>query len=150
MPSLFRRRMRYTRLSRPGSNHSSSGRQKMTQLFLSLVQTPRKGEDGSRISFSNLENLSPHMHGQLNVPSPHRRPNNLTLVRIYDNKVLDMLEVGIKNFKSMQDFKVRRFLPIGDRHSNSLPYRHQNQRRGINPLCTSPLPSSIPTHASSN
>lgn len=46
------------------------------------------------------------MHHQLNLPSPHHRPNNLTLVRIYDNRVLDMLEIGIRDSKSMQDFKV--------------------------------------------
>ena len=110
MPSLFRRRMRYTRLSRPGSNHSSSGPQKMTQLFSWLVRTPKKGENNSRISLLDFQCLSPHVYNQLKLPFPHRRPNSLTLVRMYDNKVLDMLEVGIRDFKLMQDFKVRRSL----------------------------------------
>ena len=58
------------------------------------------------MSLLNCQNASLHMYCQLNVLLPHRRPNNLTLVRIYDGKVLDMLEVGVRDFKPMQDFKV--------------------------------------------
>jgi ribosome production factor 2 len=35
-----------------------------------------------------------------------KRPNGLTLVRMFDNRVLDMLEVGVESFVSMADIKV--------------------------------------------
>ena len=36
-----------------------------------------------------------------------KRPHGLTFVRMFDNRVLDMLEVGVESFTSMADFKVR-------------------------------------------
>lgn len=39
-----------------------------------------------------------------------KRPHGLTFVRMFDNRVLDMLEVGIESFVSMNDIKVFRFL----------------------------------------
>jgi len=41
--------------------------------------------------------------------SSKKRPNGLTFVRMYDGKVLDMIEVGIENYVSMADIKVRIF-----------------------------------------
>jgi len=35
-----------------------------------------------------------------------KRPNNLVFVRMFDYQVLDMIELGIENFKSLHDFKV--------------------------------------------
>jgi hypothetical protein len=40
--------------------------------------------------------------------STKKRPNNLTFVRTFDGRVLDMCEVGVDSFVSMNDFKVRR------------------------------------------
>jgi ribosome production factor 2 len=34
-----------------------------------------------------------------------KRPDNLVLGRIYDNQILDMIEFGLKHFKSLKDFK---------------------------------------------
>lgn len=34
-----------------------------------------------------------------------KRPNNLVFVRMFDYQVLDMMELGIENFKSLKDFK---------------------------------------------
>jgi len=34
-----------------------------------------------------------------------KRPNNLVFVRMFDYQVLDMIELGIENFKSLHDFK---------------------------------------------
>ena len=36
-----------------------------------------------------------------------KRPNNLTFVRMYDYRVLDVIEVGVDKFVPMSDFKVR-------------------------------------------
>lgn len=38
--------------------------------------------------------------------STKKRPNGLTFARMFDNKVLDMLEVGVEAFVPMSDFKV--------------------------------------------
>src|SRR6266511_3687062 len=35
-----------------------------------------------------------------------KRPHGLTFVRMYDGKVLDMIEVGVDNWVSMASFKV--------------------------------------------
>ena len=86
------------------------------------------------------------MHGHLNLLSLHCRPNNLTLVRVYDNKVLDMLEVGIRDFKSMQDFKVRRSLSCSSLTLQPLSLQTPKSTPGHKPLMhfASPL---FDTHA---
>src|SRR6201996_6209604 len=38
--------------------------------------------------------------------STKKRPNDLTLARTFDGKVLDMCELGVKAFVPMVDFKV--------------------------------------------
>ena len=38
--------------------------------------------------------------------STKKRPDGMTFVRMYDYRVLDMCEVGVEDWKSMQDFKV--------------------------------------------
>ncbi|KAJ7355385.1 Brix domain-containing protein [Mycena albidolilacea] len=40
-----------------------------------------------------------------------KRPNGLTLVRMFDNRVLDMLEVGVESFVSMADIKTPKSTP---------------------------------------
>ncbi|KAF8216383.1 Brix domain-containing protein [Mycena galopus ATCC 62051] len=40
-----------------------------------------------------------------------KRPNGLTLVRMFDNRVLDMLELGVDNFVSMADIKTPKSTP---------------------------------------
>lgn len=36
-----------------------------------------------------------------------KRPNGMTFVRMFDGRVLDMIEVGVEDCKPMSDFKVR-------------------------------------------
>ncbi|KAJ7207294.1 Brix domain-containing protein [Mycena haematopus] len=40
-----------------------------------------------------------------------KRPNGLTFVRMFDNRVLDMLEVGVESFVSMTDIKTPKSTP---------------------------------------
>ena len=47
-----------------------------------------------------------------------KRPDGLTFVRMFDGKVLDMLEVGIDNFVSLENFKV--CILLSSRISDSL------------------------------
>lgn len=35
-----------------------------------------------------------------------KRPNNITIGRVFDNQILDMAEFGIENFESQQSFMV--------------------------------------------
>ena len=41
-----------------------------------------------------------------------KRPNGLTFIRMYDGRVLDMIEVGVESWKSMSDFKVQSLRPL--------------------------------------
>ena len=38
--------------------------------------------------------------------STKKRPYGLTFIRLFDGRVLDMIEVGVDNFVSMADFQV--------------------------------------------
>jgi len=56
-----------------------------------------------------------------------KRPNNLTFIRMFDGQILDMVEVGIENAKSLSEFKTSKcavgmkplFLFNGDLFENS-------------------------------
>ena len=64
----------------------------------------RPFEDASSLEFwSNKNDASMFVVGQ----STKKRPDDLTFVRMFDNKVLDMLEVGVDKFVSMNEFMVR-------------------------------------------
>lgn len=68
----------------------------------------RPFEDASSLEFwANKNDASLFIVGQ----STKKRPNGMTFVRMFDNRVLDMLEVGVENFVSMNAFKVRRLPP---------------------------------------
>ena len=64
----------------------------------------RPFEDASSLEFWAQKN-----DGSLFVvgQSTKKRPDGLTLVRMFDHRVLDMCEVGVEGWKSMQEFKVR-------------------------------------------
>ncbi len=63
----------------------------------------RPFEDASSLEFWAKKNdASLFVVGQ----TTKKRPDGLTFVRMFDNRVLDMCEVGVQGWKSMADFKV--------------------------------------------
>ena len=61
--------------------------------------------------FSGKNDASMFVVGQ----TTKKRPHGLTFVRMFDNKVLDMTEVGVVNWKGMAEFKVRGLpFPLSD------------------------------------
>ena len=65
----------------------------------------RPFEDASSLEFWAQKNdASIFVVGQ----STKKRPHGMTFVRTFDYRVLDMCEVGVDDWKSMADFKVRR------------------------------------------
>ena len=57
---------------------------------------------------SSLEFFSEKQDASLFVVASHskKRPNNLTFIRTFDFKVLDMLEIGVTNYVGCKEFKV--------------------------------------------
>lgn len=60
---------------------------------------------------SSLEFFSRKNDASLMVVGTHskKRPDNLVFIRLFDNAVLDMIEVGLENAKFMKDFPVTLF-----------------------------------------
>ncbi|KAG4086611.1 Brix-domain-containing protein [Neocallimastix lanati (nom. inval.)] len=54
---------------------------------------------------SSLEFFSQKNDASLFGTNSKKRPNNLVFIRMFDYQVLDMIELGIENFKSLHDFK---------------------------------------------
>jgi len=64
----------------------------------------RPFEDHSSLEFWALKNdASMFVVGQ----NSKKRPENLIFARTFDNRLLDMCEVGVENFVSMKELKVR-------------------------------------------
>jgi hypothetical protein len=64
---------------------------------------------------SSLEFFSEKQDASLFVVGSHskKRPNNLTFARMFEHKLLDMMEFGVLNYKPCSEFKVP--------HANSIP-----------------------------
>jgi ribosome production factor 2 len=83
-------------------------------VSFSKKNTVRPFEDASSLEFWAQKNdASMFVLGQ----STKKRPNGLTLVRMFDGRVLDMCELGVDGFVSMNEFQVRAaslsfFLPL--------------------------------------
>ncbi len=62
---------------------------------------------------SSLEFFAEKQDASLFVVGSHskKRPNTLTFARMFDHKLLDMVEVGVTNYRSCKEFKVP-FLPM--------------------------------------
>lgn len=63
--------------------------------------------DASSNSQASLEFWSTKNDASLFVvgQSTKKRPNGLTFIRMFDGRILDMIEVGVEKFVSMAEFK---------------------------------------------
>lgn len=76
-------------------------------ISFSKKNVVRPFEDASSLEFWSKKNdASMFVLGQ----STKKRPNGLTFVRTFDGSVLDMVELGVERFTSMNEFKVRSLL----------------------------------------
>lgn len=74
-------------------------------ISFSKKNAVRPFEDTTSLEFWAQKNdASMFIVGQ----STKKRPDGMTFVRMYDNRVLDMCEVGVEGWQSMQELKVRR------------------------------------------
>ncbi|EKM50345.1 uncharacterized protein PHACADRAFT_264974 [Phanerochaete carnosa HHB-10118-sp] len=77
-------------------------------ISFSKKNAVRPFEDTSSLEFWAQKNdASLFVVGQ----STKKRPGGMTFVRMFDNRVFDMLEVGIEDFVSMQEFKTPKSTP---------------------------------------
>lgn len=110
-------------------------------ISFSKKNTVRPFEDASSLEFWSQKNDATYfVVGQ----STKKRPNGLTLARTFDGKVLDMCELGVDSFVSMDHFKVRFAIYVCRLLcyawlTHMFDARHQNQHRVINQCSTLPL-----------
>ncbi|KAI0321288.1 Brix-domain-containing protein [Amylostereum chailletii] len=77
-------------------------------ISFSKKNTVRPFEDASSLEFwANKNDASMFVVGQ----STKKRPNGMTIVRTFDGRVLDMCEVGVDGFVSMNEFKTPKAAP---------------------------------------
>jgi ribosome production factor 2 len=118
-------------------------------ISFSKKNAVRPFEDATSLEFwAHKNDASMFVLGQ----STKKRPNGLTITRMFDGKLLDMCELGVDRFVSMYDFKVR-FHGTCHRHLKLIveaSVRRLNHNQGTSPCCTSPLSSLTPTHVSFN
>ncbi|KAI0798631.1 Brix domain-containing protein [Irpex lacteus] len=77
-------------------------------ISFSKKNVVRPFEDATSLEFWSQKNdASMFVLGQ----STKKRPHGLTFVRMYDSRVLDMCEVGVEGWKSMQEFKTAKATP---------------------------------------
>jgi len=63
---------------------------------------------GSSTSIQSLEFWASKNDASMFVvgQTTKKRPNGMTFVRMFDGRVLDMIEVGVEGYKPMSEFKV--------------------------------------------
>ncbi|KAI0692046.1 Brix domain-containing protein [Cytidiella melzeri] len=77
-------------------------------ISFSKKNAVRPFEDAASLEFWAQKNdSSMFVVGQSNK----KRPDGMTFVRMYDNRVLDMCEVGVEGWRSMQEFKTPKATP---------------------------------------
>jgi len=68
----------------------------------------RPFEDATSLEFwAHKNDASMFVHGQ----STKKRPNNMTIARMFDGRLLDMCELGVDQFVSMDEFKTHKPQP---------------------------------------
>lgn len=73
-------------------------------ISFSKKNVVRPFEDATSLEFwAHKNDASMFVHGQ----STKKRPNNMTIARMFDGRLLDMCELGVDQFVSMDEFKVR-------------------------------------------
>ena len=78
-------------------------------ISFSKKNTVRPFEDASSLEFwADKNDASMFVIAQ----STKKRPDGLTFVRMFDKRVLDMVEVGVDKFVSMDEYKVRSLVYI--------------------------------------
>lgn len=57
-----------------------------------------------------LENFGRKMNASLfvMVNNSKKRPNNMTIGRLFEHTIMDIIELGIENYESLQKFKVEK------------------------------------------
>jgi hypothetical protein len=102
-------------------------------ISFSKKNVVRPFEDATSLEFwAHKNDVSMFILGQ----STKKRPNGLTITRMFDGKLLDMCELGVDQFISMDEFKVCLFCTSLytsqiDRYNTS---RHLNHNQGTS-LC---------------
>ena len=96
-------------------------------ISFSKKNAVRPFEDASSLEFWAQKNdASLFVVGQ----STKKRPDGMVFVRMYDNRLLDMCEVGIEKWISMNEFKVCTLHPRLHQLLLVLYRRRQSQPRG--------------------
>ena len=73
-------------------------------ISFSKKNVVRPFEDATSLEFwAHKNDASMFVLGQ----STKKRPNGLTIARMFDGRLLDMCELGVDQFVSMDEFKVR-------------------------------------------
>jgi ribosome production factor 2 len=80
---------------------------KKNQIHPFDASTPSGSSSSSSVSslefWSAKNDASMFVVGQ----TTKKRPNGMTFVRMFNGRVLDMIEVGVEGYKAMSEFKVR-------------------------------------------
>ena len=103
-------------------------------ISFSKKNVVRPFEDATSLEFwAHKNDASMFVLGQ----STKKRPNGLTIVRMFGGRLLDMCELGVDQFVSMDEFKVR-FHGISFYTFVAQDMcRHPNHNQGISPCYTS-------------
>ena len=112
-------------------------------ISFSKKNVVRPFEDATSLEFWARKNdASMFVLGQ----STKKRPNGLTIARMFDGRLLDMCELGVDQFVSMDEFKVRFHGVSSSALVAQDMCRHPNHNQGTSPCCTSLPNYSTHTH----
>lgn len=99
-------------------------------VFFNKKNEMKPFEDQTALEFMTQKNDSSHF-----VLGTHskKRPNNLVFGRTYDGHLLDMFELGMEDFKALEDFKVPK-MPVGTKPMLIFAGEHFEQKRELGRL----------------